>query len=87
MCVYVGELNLPGFYLLSQPVVLDVKMFCPLCQARISCYLDASLRIVVQCDTVVILKSLEVTSQSLEVEGLFRCFEGCLSGLHELSIY
>ena len=46
MGIDVGELDLVCLNFLSQPVVLDVKMFRSLCQARVSRYLDARLRVI-----------------------------------------
>ena len=77
MGIDVGELDLVCLNFLSQPVVLDVEMLRPLGQTRVSRYLDARLRVVMQCHAVVFLKDFEVTAQSLEVQCFLGRFECC----------
>ena len=77
MGIDVGELDLVCFNFLSQPVVLDVEMLRPFGEARVSRYLNARLRVVMEYHAVVFLKDFEITAQSLKVQRLLCRFECC----------
>ena len=70
MSIDVGELDLVCFNFLSQPVVLDVEMLRPFGETRVSRYLNARLRVVMEYHAVVFLKDFEITAQSLKVQRL-----------------